>query len=1101
VGKFYKRIMALLLMLVLLVGLVPVGVVTITASAEENGGGYGSNGKFLAPIEPPVAGSIPISNRAEIEAIAGNLSGEFHLTADIDLAGSEWLPIGGNANPFTGTFDGQGFVIKNLTIADNSYKYNGLFGYVSINSRIVNVGLEETNITVSYSEQVYIGALIGYAARLSQLSNCYNSGRILCTNYFSSFAGGLVGSHNDYGDIEYCYNAGDVSLRTYSEAYSDASSYVGGIVGYSTDAAILRSYNDGVVSSYVYGDSSASSRAYSYTGGISGSSAGTIIACYNKGNVSSRVVANGSSYSYVGGITGNLREGSRRSFRACYNVGDILSGSLSNSNSSYSSANVGGIVGYANLMYSRSIEDCYSGGNISGNSNHAIKGENASCRAGGIVGYASGAVSVKYCITLSENISGNEDGTFTSIIGNIGENGGKNNNYAIASVYGNVLDDADWRITINEARTQATYEELGWDFDTVWKMPTNSGYPILQWQQDEKNLKIIRFDWLEPSQMTDKGSATQNGILTYAFDTYVYAHKIHLTVTDGAEWALYKDPECTKAVDKDAAQTYVQLNTPYLLYIKLTKAGFDDAIYGLKITRKAILSQVSIEYESPYASDGVDTATVNWGVSLFNGSSMIYNHDLALVAAALSAAADTENGDASKLYGVNGAYQALEFSGARVKYYNYDAVYATTISGSTTGDHCFSIASQDMTIEGKQQTVIAVVMRGTKSNNENLGYLDNKPEKNFHGYDAWKQIFNYAKKVEQQFWKYIGDYNLWEENIKVLITGHSLGGGAANLFASSFELDDQNIIDTNDIYAFTFGALNSITSTVQDKKFDYVNNVFNFYDTYGPFGEGTAGVRPSYGEKTMTYKFGHILEFIEDYREVFDTENKYVNHNMPAYVDALRRNLESVGADSTRILVLCPVDVEIYNNSNQLVARIVNNIIDTSVTTVPAFVEGDEKYVSLPMIGKYVIRLTAFGTGVMSYIVETANSSTDEPSQIKLFTNVVLTNNKQMRSEVGGNTEIPETRLYVLDESGKKTMEILTNGEEEIIKIIYGKLTEGDVVNISDLIKLAQHLAGIVELTADELEAANVTHSGDVDILDLIKLAQYLAGIVESLDY
>ena len=69
-------------------------------------------------------------------------------------------------------------------------------------------------------------------------------------------------------------------------------------------------------------------------------------------------------------------------------------------------------------------------------------------------------------------------------------------------------------------------------------------------------------------------------------------------------------------------------------------------------------------------------------------------------------------------------------------------------------------------------------------------------------------------------------------------------------------------------------------------------------------------------------------------------------------------------------------------------------------------------------------------------------------------------------------------------------------------KIKYGKLTEGDGdVSIMDLIKMAQYLAGIVTLTDDEMEAANVTHRGKMDIMDLIKLAQYLAGIVESLDY
>ena len=42
-GKFYKRVMALLLTVFLLVELIPVGGFTITANTEENSGGYGSN--------------------------------------------------------------------------------------------------------------------------------------------------------------------------------------------------------------------------------------------------------------------------------------------------------------------------------------------------------------------------------------------------------------------------------------------------------------------------------------------------------------------------------------------------------------------------------------------------------------------------------------------------------------------------------------------------------------------------------------------------------------------------------------------------------------------------------------------------------------------------------------------------------------------------------------------------------------------------------------------------------------------------------------------------------------------------------------------------
>jgi hypothetical protein len=150
------------------------------------GTNYGSNGRFLAPIEPPLADSIPISNREELEAIADNLSGNYHLTTDIDLSGTEWVPIGDNsfemnAKYFTGVFDGQGYVIRNLTITGDGNRFNGLFCAVYY-ATIKNIGLEGTNIDVNYPEGfgVLAGGISAFAFS-SSISNCYNKGNIYAT--------------------------------------------------------------------------------------------------------------------------------------------------------------------------------------------------------------------------------------------------------------------------------------------------------------------------------------------------------------------------------------------------------------------------------------------------------------------------------------------------------------------------------------------------------------------------------------------------------------------------------------------------------------------------------------------------------------------------------------------------------------------------------------------------------------------------------------------------------------------------------------------------------------------------------------------------------
>ena len=74
---------------------------------------------------------IEIATAEDLKAVNDNLSGNYVLTADIDLEGAEWTPLGSfvqmgedgeeaeTPDPeyaFTGTFDGQGYTISNFTI-------------------------------------------------------------------------------------------------------------------------------------------------------------------------------------------------------------------------------------------------------------------------------------------------------------------------------------------------------------------------------------------------------------------------------------------------------------------------------------------------------------------------------------------------------------------------------------------------------------------------------------------------------------------------------------------------------------------------------------------------------------------------------------------------------------------------------------------------------------------------------------------------------------------------------------------------------------------------------------------------------------------------
>ena len=272
---------------------------------------------FIAPIEPipDTADWIAISDRAGLEAIADNaqsLGGKYYLTKDIDLSGEEWIPIGIEDKPFKGIFDGQGFVIHNMTITENRYMA-GLFGYAE-GAIIRNVGLNNTTHINDTSS--HVGGIVGCAEWGSIISNCYNTGDIIAN---SNWTGGIVGAIHNSTIID-CYNTSDIISST-------AGGIVGGAGG---ESEIYNCFNTGNISSQI-------------AGGIAGNTGGVIIArCFNAGDV----IAPNENYAIAGGITGTSQSDSYEiEFSDCYNTGSITA------------ITAGGITGEG---YVDSITNCYS---------------------------------------------------------------------------------------------------------------------------------------------------------------------------------------------------------------------------------------------------------------------------------------------------------------------------------------------------------------------------------------------------------------------------------------------------------------------------------------------------------------------------------------------------------------------------------------------------------------------------------------------------------------------------------------------------------------------------------------------------------------------
>ena len=129
------------------------------------------------------------------------------LTKDINLDNHPWTPIGTKANPFVGTFDGNGKTISGLNLTTTGAAHEGLFGYV-ISSTVKNFTVDG-GITIDVSKTANEGNLgvIGYAGNGTVIQNITSHVEVAVndavTNGKYQYVGGIVGNF-DSGLLEKC---------------------------------------------------------------------------------------------------------------------------------------------------------------------------------------------------------------------------------------------------------------------------------------------------------------------------------------------------------------------------------------------------------------------------------------------------------------------------------------------------------------------------------------------------------------------------------------------------------------------------------------------------------------------------------------------------------------------------------------------------------------------------------------------------------------------------------------------------------------------------------------------------------------------------------
>lgn len=217
--KMKRKLLSLLLALCLVLMIVPVS--TFAAEEPSFGGGTGTQeDPWLITSQGDLIALAEFLNSGKAEEFdAGNNSiGNCHgyyfkQTADIDLTGVAWEPIGYSGSYyFAGNYDGDGHTISNATSTgkkdDKGHATAGIFGWVAFGS-VENLHVKNANFVVTgQNEYSYVGGIAGVCYG-SSIKNCsvvnssLESKRYNDINHTGNCAGSIVG-YSTGGTFEKC---------------------------------------------------------------------------------------------------------------------------------------------------------------------------------------------------------------------------------------------------------------------------------------------------------------------------------------------------------------------------------------------------------------------------------------------------------------------------------------------------------------------------------------------------------------------------------------------------------------------------------------------------------------------------------------------------------------------------------------------------------------------------------------------------------------------------------------------------------------------------------------------------------------------------------
>lgn len=224
-------------------------------------------------------GSVTVSDLEDLRSATDSPSLDYVLNDDINASGEEIEPIGDEEEPFTGTFDGNGYTVSGLRLNLTDEENVGLFGYVGSGGTVTNLEVEDIDVTGGDS----VGGIVGYnegAVRRSHAEGNVDGvgsvGGVVGRNLGAvrqsrasvevsgeDNVGGITGRNAGVGEVSESYATGSATGGTevggvvgsnggeitdsYAVVNVDGDSTLGGLVGANVGGVVQRTYSTGVV--------------------------------------------------------------------------------------------------------------------------------------------------------------------------------------------------------------------------------------------------------------------------------------------------------------------------------------------------------------------------------------------------------------------------------------------------------------------------------------------------------------------------------------------------------------------------------------------------------------------------------------------------------------------------------------------------------------------------------------------------------------------------------------------------------------------------------------------------------------------------------------